>query len=286
MVGIVLFFKLKFRSYKLQNLVAKNSGKKPVTFAEQTKFPELDVFNISSSLFNFGLAVAVGIALVGMSWTTYEKKLKIDMNELIVDGEVEIEVPRTAEPPAPPPPPPPPVIQEVPNTVVLLEEQPVFENQEVTMDTKVEMPVVLEKKVVATPPPPPPPPPAPVEEEIFKVVEQMPRFPGCEDKKTDKERAECAKIKMLEYLYSNLKYPGLARENGVEGQVVIQFVVEKDGSIKDIVILRDIGAGCGEAAQNVINSMNNMGQKWTPGKQRGRPVKVLFTLPVRFKIEV
>jgi len=125
-----------------------------------------------------------------------------------------------------------------------------------------------------------------VEEEIFKVVEQMPRFPGCEDSGgTDKEKEDCAKQKMLQYIYKNLKYPAIARENGVEGMAVIQFVVEKDGSVADARIVRDPGAGTGDNALKVVNAMNNMGAKWTPGKQRGRPVKVQYTLPVKFKLE-
>ena len=90
---------------------------------------------------------------------------------------------------------------------------------------------------------------------------------------------------MLQYIYKNLKYPAIARENGVSGTVVIQFVVGKDGSVKDAELKRDIGAGCGEAALKVINAMNNLPQKWTPGKQRGRSVPVYFTLPVKFKLE-
>lgn len=113
----------------------------------------------------------------------------------------------------------------------------------------------------------------------------MPRFPGCEDLGTDKEKDDCAKKKMLEYIYKNLKYPAIARENGIEGQVVLQFVVDKDGSVTDAKIVRDIGAGCGEAAQLVVEGMNKMSTKWTPGKQRGRPVRVLYTLPVKFKLE-
>ena len=281
-IAIVFFIKRKYNSYKFQDLVNANSGKKAQSISERTKYPEMDVFKISSLFFNYGLTAAVALSLVAMSWTTYEQKIKVNLNDLVLEDEVEIEVPRTAEPPPPPPPPPPPVIQEVPDTEVIEEDQPVFENQEVTEETRVEAPVVVEKKA---PPPPPPPPPAPVEEEIFKVVEQMPRFPGCEDKKTDKEKEDCAKTKMLEYIYKNLKYPAIARENGVEGQVVLQFVVDKDGSIADAKIVRDIGAGCGTAAELVVNGMNSMGQKWIPGKQRGRPVRVLYTLPVKFKLE-
>jgi protein TonB len=281
-VGIIVFFKIKYKTYNLQSLLNANSGKRARCMADKTKFPEVDVFRISDSLFSFGLLLAVSMSLVAMNWTSYEKKIVVDFNDLKITEEVEIEVPRTNEPPPPPPPPPPPVIQEVPNTEVITEDQPVFENMEVTMETKIDAPVFVEKK--AAPPPPPPPPPAAVEDEIFKVVEQMPRFPGCENKPTEAEKSECAKAKLLEYIYSNLKYPIIAMENGIEGQVVLQFVVEADGSIKDIKIVRDIGGSCGEAAENVIKGMNKMDQRWTPGKQRGRPVRVLYTLPVKFVI--
>ena len=114
----------------------------------------------------------------------------------------------------------------------------------------------------------------------------MPRFPGCEDMSgTNKEKEDCAKQKMLQYIYKNLKYPAIARENGVEGTAVLQFVVSETGKVVDVKVVRDSGAGCGDAAAKVVNAMNNLPQKWTPGKQRGRPVKVLYTLPVKFKLE-
>ena len=113
----------------------------------------------------------------------------------------------------------------------------------------------------------------------------MPRFPGCEDAGSKAEIKECADGKLLQFIYKNLKYPAIAKENGIEGKVYLQFVVSETGDVKDAVIVRDIGAGCGEAALKVVESMNNMAQKWIPGKQRGRPVKVLFTLPIQFKLE-
>jgi protein TonB len=91
--------------------------------------------------------------------------------------------------------------------------------------------------------------------------------------------------KMLEFIYKNIKYPAIARENGVEGTVVVQFVVEKDGSIANAKVVRDIGAQCGQEAMRVVQMMNQKGLKWTPGKQRGRPVKVQFNLPVKFRLE-
>lgn len=278
-IGLIIFFRRKYRSTRLEHLVAANQNAKDQFLSSRTKYPEVDVFKNSGSFFNFGMASAVALSLVAMSWTTYEDKVFIPDDALVLEDEVEVDIPRTAEPPPPPPPPPPPVIQEVPDTEVV--EDVKMESMEVEEDTK----VVAEPVKAAPPPPPPPPPPAPVEEEIFKVVEQMPRFPGCEDKGTEKEKEDCAKTKMLEYIYSNLKYPAIARENGVEGQVVLQFVVDRDGTITDTKVVRDIGAGCGEAASKVVEGMNNMGKKWLPGKQRGRPVRVLYTLPVKFKLE-
>lgn len=121
-------------------------------------------------------------------------------------------------------------------------------------------------------------------EEIFKIVEEMPRFPGCEDIADLTERKQCADKNMLEYIYKNIKYPKEARDAGVEGMVVVSFVVEKDGSISTPRIMRDIGAGCGEEALRLIYLMQER-VHWTPGKQRGRKVRVQFNLPIRFKLE-
>ncbi|MEY4134579.1 MAG: hypothetical protein RL386_929, partial [Bacteroidota bacterium] len=91
--------------------------------------------------------------------------------------------------------------------------------------------------------------------------------------------------KLMEFIYSNIHYPAVARENGVEGNVVVQFVVNTDGSATDLKIVRDIGGGCGEEALRVVELMNVLKDKWVPGKQRGRPVRVMFTLPIRFKLQ-
>ena len=110
-------------------------------------------------------------------------------------------------------------------------------------------------------------------------------FPGCEDIGDKAERKQCATKKLLQFIHKNIKYPPIARENGVEGTVVVTFVVEKNGKVTDVRVVRDIGAKCGEEALRVVNLMNQKGIVWTPGKQRGRPVRVQFNLPVRFKLE-
>lgn len=134
-------------------------------------------------------------------------------------------------------------------------------------------------------PPLPPPPPRIVCSDLFRVIEEMPRFPGCEELTSPEEKRQCSGEKLLEFLYQNLTYPPLARENCVEGTVVIQFVVEKDGTVTNATIVRDIGAHCGEAALDAVNLMNEQGLKWIPGRQRGRVVRVQFNLPVKFRID-
>jgi len=118
--------------------------------------------------------------------------------------------------------------------------------------------------------------------EKYHIVEQMPRFPGCEGNEgTDEEKKLCAEKKMLEYIYTKIKYPTLARYHEIQGMVVVQFIVEKDGSITGQKIIRDVKAGCGDEALGIVNSM----PQWMPGYQRDKPVRVQFNLPVKFKLE-
>lgn len=137
----------------------------------------------------------------------------------------------------------------------------------------------------AVPLPPPPPPQPTLDDEPFLVVEEMPRFPGCEEYDLSKEeKTECANKELMQYVLSTVKYPIIARENQIEGYVIAQFVVDKKGNITDITIKRDIGGGCGQAVAKVLNSMDTKKGLWRPGRQQGRPVKVLFTLPVKFTL--
>lgn len=185
--------------------------------------------------------------------------------------ELEIEPPRTAEPP----PPFPPVIEEVP------EEEIEFIDQSIENNTSYEY-SMPQWNGTGVPPPPPPPPPSPEVEEIFKVVERMPRFPACEGQGlTEAALKQCADKAMMAFIYKHLKWPPLARGNCIEGTVVIQFTVEKDGRIVGTKVIRDIGAGLGAEALRVVNLLPN----FIPGQQRGRPVRVQFNLPVKFRME-
>jgi protein TonB len=147
------------------------------------------------------------------------------------------------------------VIQEIPDEVEL------EEKIEVNFDVDVQEETVIKEVVIAD---------APVVEkadEIFDVVENAPEFPGGMEA-------------WNKYLSSNLKYPTQARRMGVEGTVYVVFVVNTDGSIQDVELLRGIGGGCDEEALRVVSNA----PKWTPGKQRGRPVRVRMRLPIRFKL--
>ncbi len=105
-------------------------------------------------------------------------------------------------------------------------------------------------------------------QEIFSIVEDMPLFPGGD-------------VEMMKFLNSNMKYPVIAQENGVQGRVIVQFVENRDGSVVEATVVRSIDPSLDKEALRVVNSM----PKWTPGKQRGKPVRVKYTVPVTFKLQ-
>ncbi len=105
------------------------------------------------------------------------------------------------------------------------------------------------------------------EGEIFQVVEEMPEFPGGMEA-------------LMTYLSKNIKYPSIAQENNIQGRVIVEFVVNKDGSIVEPVVKRSIDSSLDNEAMRVIKSM----PKWKPGKQRGKPVRVRYTVPVLFRL--
>ena len=123
--------------------------------------------------------------------------------------------------------------------------------------------VLKAKEVIAQPEPP-----KEEETKVFDVVEQMPSFPG-------------GQSALLQYLSSNIKYPVVAEENGVQGRVIVTFVVEKDGSITDVRVVKSVDPSLDKEAQRVVKSM----PKWIPGKQNGAAVRVKYTVPVTFRLQ-
>jgi protein TonB len=123
------------------------------------------------------------------------------------------------------------------------------------------------------------------EEPPLLIAEQMPRFPGCENLESAKEREKCSTEKLLNFIYQHLKYPKIAKENRIEGVAYIRFTIDKNGNIKDINVIRSEHNILGEAALDAVRKIENMTEKWTPGKQNGKPVAVLFTIPIKFSLQ-
>ena len=139
------------------------------------------------------------------------------------------------------------------------------ENKEGVKDRTVE--AVRSEIAVAAPPPPPAPKPE-VATKVFDVVEEMPSFPGGQGA-------------LMQYLASNIKYPVVAQENGVQGRVIVSFVVERDGSISDVKVARSVDPSLDREGQRVVKSM----PRWSPGKQNGSTVRVKYTVPVVFRLQ-
>ncbi len=117
---------------------------------------------------------------------------------------------------------------------------------------------------------------------LYTTVDEMPRFPDCENiAGTSEERQKCAEQKMLQYIYTNITYPAEARDAGIEGMVIVSFIVETDGRITNAEIIRSLGYETDEVVLGIVESMPN----WTPGMHEGEAVRVKFNLPIRFKLE-
>ena len=205
-----------------------------------------------------GLILVLSICYVAFEWTEKEvTKYEVTEDLAFIDEEIDIQ--QTTQETPPPPPPPAPQEVEVLNVV---EDDVEVEEIEINTEDDKDVEVVIA-----------PPVEAPVEEEeeevIFMVVESMPEFPGGQQA-------------LFKYLAENVKYPVIAQENGIQGRVICQFVVNKDGSIVDVVAVRSSGeASLDKEAIRVIKSM----PKWKPGKQRGKPVRVKYTVPVNFRLQ-
>lgn len=218
---------------------------------EPKKTPKADLNNKRSLFFQIGMIASLGLMLTAFNWAQREGGAG-DLGQLVIEEPVEVEVPQTEQKVQPPPPPPPPQLEVVEDDELVEEDD--IQSTEVNQDTKIDIPVIEPEE-------------GPAEPEIFTIVEEMPSFPGGDQA-------------LLEYMAKNTKYPPLARENGLQGIVVVTFVVDEKGNINNVQVLRGIGGGCDEEAIRVVKSM----PAWKPGKQRGMPVRVQYNLPFRFTL--
>ena len=225
---------------------------------EEKKSPKANLENKKLMFMQIGLIISLLIAWLAFEHKSYDKR-EIDeslLNREVVLDEEMVEITKQEEQKPQP--------METPQQTTQLEiVDDDVETEDLNINAEVEQNEVIEEYV------------APevveeevVEQEIFQIVEEMPAFPGGE-------------AKLMEYVGKNIKYPQIARETGIQGRVFIGFVVEPDGSVSNVKLLRGIGGGCDEEAMRVVKSM----PKWKPGKQRGKAVRVSYQIPVFFKLQ-
>ena len=121
--------------------------------------------------------------------------------------------------------------------------------------------------------------------QIYTIVEEMPRFPGCKDLEgTVQEKKSCADMNLLKYIYNNWKIPKTAIENQVCERIVVSFVIDQQGKVRNIKILKEPGYGMGASIMQLLEAMNNLPQAWRPGYHKGKPVAVQYNLPIRYHL--
>ena len=228
---------------------------------EIKKTPKADLENKKSTWLLVGYVIVLAFMFIAFEWT--KRDIKIDTSQAITDLGFEEEIIPITEQPEQAAPPPPPAAPPIAETLTIVEDD--ADVEETTIATSEETNQAVEIKYV----------PVAVEEEepeeqtIFEVVEQMPEFPNG------------GMAGLMQYLSKNIKYPTIAQENGTQGRVTVQFVVNRDGSIVDAKVLRGVDPYLDKEAIRVISSM----PKWKPGMQRGKAVRVKYTVPVMFRLQ-
>jgi protein TonB len=227
---------------------------------ELKKTQKADIENKKQLYFIIGLVFALGVVLVGFEWTSKPDKANSLGSVSAVAVEEEI-IPITREMEVKPPPPPPPKVIEVLNIVdddVKIDDELEIEDSEADDKTLIDIAPVVSAKEEEE------------EEtaEVFFIVEDMPEFPGGE-------------MALRAFIGNAIKYPVIAQENGIQGKVYVTFVVGKDGSVNNAVIARGVDASLDKEALRVVNTL----PKWKPGKQRGKPVNVSYTVPINFQLQ-
>jgi periplasmic protein TonB len=247
---MVLAARFFFNRNSTDSIISKYQGQPEAKSIFVKKYPEADLERYQGTFNRVGMVVSLALVILAFSWTTYDRTASLS-GDLLIPEDFEVEPPPTKREPPPPPPPPPPEIKVVEDEKII-EEEPEIEVEEIEEKTEIKPPVVVEEQID--------------ENEVFMIVEDMPVFPGGE-------------AGLLKYL-SNIPYPPIAKENDIEGTVHIRFIVDKNGEVTNIEVLRGPDKILNDAAVNWIKKM----PKWTPGKQRGKPVRVFYQVPIRFRL--
>ncbi len=206
-----------------------------------------------------GFVIALGVMFVALEWTQREVE---DNSELYTARDVSLNeemIPITL-PEKKTVPPPPAAVTKAEIIEIVEDDADIEEDIMASTEDNVEWVDIDEYDVVTVEP-------EPEEEEIFMVVEDQPEFPG-------------GTAALLEYLRKNIKYPAICRENNIQGRVLVTFIVNKDGAIVEPEVVKSVNPSLDKEALRVISQMPN----WKPGSQRGKPVRVKYTVPVNFRL--
>ncbi|MDF9801040.1 protein TonB [Catalinimonas alkaloidigena] len=230
---------------------------------ELKKNPKYDIYRQSGLFFSIGLVVSMLMVTALFEWKTYDHENLPQLTNTVDDQYEEVlDIPPTTQPPPPPP-------QQVymPNIVEVPDEEVIITDLDINLDIEIKESTVIEEYdyslYVEE---------APEEEEveeIFLIVEEFPEPEGGMES-------------FYKYVAENLKYPKFASFNGISGKVYVQFVIDKEGNVTDVSIIKGIGGGCDEEALRIVKESPS---RWEAGKQRGVPVKVRMVLPITFKID-
>ena len=222
------------------------------------KNPKKDLEKFKGLFVEIGLVVALALVLMAFEWkksdntdSGFEQMQVVDIPEELV------EITRQEQPEPPKPEPQTTVLEIVDDNVEVQNELDISAEDDQSKEVAAFVAPVVEDAPVQV-----------VEAEIFTIVEEQPGFPGGE-------------AALMEYLGKNISYPQLARESNIQGTVYVTFVVEPNGSVSNVKTLKGIGGGCDEEAIRVVKNM----PPWKAGKQRGKPVRVQFNLPIKFILQ-
>ena len=231
-----------------------------------------------------GLIAALSFVMMAFNYTS--EPMDFERPLVIIDDDSIPEIPITThkeKKKLPPPPKPksfekiidievPEFVEEPPKVSLVIDDGLINDEGDIDIDEPTEEPYIPEivEETIDEP-----------EEDPVIFAEFMPMFGACDENMNSQERKACSDKALLQYFAENIRYPAIARENGIEGKVILRFVVDKDGTITMPQALRKVGGGCTEEAMRVLKSM----PEWKAGRQGGRFVKVLFTVPVSFMLQ-
>ncbi len=211
------------------------------------KNPKVSLENKKGMFFQIGLAVTLLAILIAFEWKSYDKT-NYNLGDLNLDDMEEEIIPITRQEVKPPPPPPPP-----PEIIEIVEDEVEIEKELEIEETETDEDEIIEMEED--------------DEEFFMVVENMPEFPGGD-------------LGLMKFIQKNVRYPAIAKEYNITGKVYVSFIVDKQGNVTNVKIVRGVDKNLDAEAVRVVSSL----PKYKPGKQRGKAVRVMFTIPINFTL--